>query len=1047
MIKKMFLFVFGLMATASITIAQIQVTGKVTDDKNNPIAKATVAEKGQKNAVTTDENGNFSIKIKSLSAILIFTHIGYEKFELKQITNNMVLTLKKSSEDLSEVVVTGYSIEKKSKYSGASTLISAKSIEDVPNGSFAQSLQGRLPGTVINSGSGQPGSSPRVQIRGISSISGAFVQPLYIVDGIPYNSTDFQSLNSNDFEDITLLKDADATALYGSRGANGVIVITTKRGKTGELKVTLRSQLGVTEKPDFSRLNLMNSAEHLQYEERIKLAGSPGWTYSLNNPSNASLAQNVKDSFSNILNNLASSNVDFNSLFYRNGISSNNDIQFSGGNDKTKFFTSIGYFNQDGIDNKSYLKRYSTRFNLDHTENKVVLNLNSLISYADQGLADGEYRGNSALNPFQLTYRALPYQNPYKLDGSIDFGANSQLKPRQVANSLEARDNTVQYYRQFKINTSFAFTYKFTKDIYIKNTAGVDYANNIALRFINPNSYIGSLTLPANSGRDQESSATYAQLINTTNLGYSKNFNENNYLSANVFFEMIKGYNKTLGFDVYNLDKRITESAAGAGSIPAGSTPNYTNVASSYKSSFGIRSFFGNVKYTYKDRYTFSGTIREDGTSRILKSENKKIYSWATGFVWNVNKENFIKNIDFINELKLRTSYGITPNIGAITASLLQDASFLNFIPIYLGGQLPSFGTNSYLGSTITGISPINAGYEDLKIENVGQFNIGIDLSILKSRVKLTLDYYNRISRDLYVQQNLSSTSGFLNQNINAGVLSNKGLEITLNIDVVRSKDWTVNINWNHAININKIEDLNNPDPEYQYVLGTYLIKKGLPFGSHFTYDYRGADPATGKPRYRAASAYITDPITLKKSYNANGDTLVTDINKADQFATFGSWIPTNTGGLELKIKYKQFSLTTLFSYQYDVIRSNNIRNWITRGTPGYQGAVRGSKELLTNQWQNTGDQKWFQSPAYDRGFTSSDLEDASFIRLRNIDFSYNYIPKNTKHIKSIRFYVQAQNIAFWSKFSGLDPEDNNNISLNEYPNPKFYNFGLDINL
>ncbi|MCX8481902.1 MAG: TonB-dependent receptor, partial [Sediminibacterium sp.] len=408
----------------------------------------------------------------------------------------------------------------------------------------------------------------------------------------------------------------------------------------------------------------------------------------------------------------------------------------------------------------------------------------------------------------------------------------------------------------------------------------------------------------------------------------------------------------------------------------------------------------------------------------------------------------FLNNIDFIDNLKFRLTYGVTPNIGAIPLSLNFDPNGIAFVPFYLGAQLPTYSATTYSGSSIPAIFPGTAGYEDLRIEKVGQFNTGIDFSLFRNKIKVSFDYYNKLSTDLYIQQQLSATSGFSTQSINAGSMTNKGFEWSINLEVVKTKDFAFNINWNHAININKIGSLNNPDPEYQYVSGTYLIKEGLPFGSHYTFDYRGADPATGLPTYRAASAYLLDEKTQRKNYNKAGDTLVTDIAKAGQFATFGSFVPVHTGGVEFIIKYKGFSVNALFSYQYDVVRSNNIRNWITRNTVGYVTAVRPSKEIINNQWEKPGDVKWFPKFNADKGFTSADLEDASFLRFRNLDISYTFTAntKQQKYFKSIRLYLQAQNLVFWSKFSGLDPEDNNNISLNEYPNPKFYNIGLDIN-
>jgi hypothetical protein len=282
----------------------------------------------------------------------------------------------------------------------------------------------------------------------------------------------------------------------------------------------------------------------------------------------------------------------------------------------------------------------------------------------------------------------------------------------------------------------------------------------------------------------------------------------------------------------------------------------------------------------------------------------------------------------------------------------------------------------------------------------------------------------------LFVSQPLSGTTGFGSLNINAGVMRNKGIEFLAKAEVIRKKNFGLTIGLNHSINNNTIEDLGLVN---EYFLGTFVIRKGLPYGSHYTYNYLGADPATGQPIFETQDGKTTF-----------------DVSKAGQFAKFGSFLPKQQGGFDFAVRFRAITISALLSYQFDVVRSNNTRNWITRGTPGYHVAVRASRELIDMQWTKPGDNKLYQSSAYDRGFTSSDLEDAKFLRFRNLNISYA-IPEIRSNsgallIKSARFYVQAQNLAVWSPWRGLDPEDNNNISLNEYPNPTMFVAGLDIN-
>ena len=292
------------------------------------------------------------------------------------------------------------------------------------------------------------------------------------------------------------------------------------------------------------------------------------------------------------------------------------------------------------------------------------------------------------------------------------------------------------------------------------------------------------------------------------------------------------------------------------------------------------------------------------------------------------------------------------------------------------------------------------------------------------------MDVYNNRTVDLFVSQPLSGTTGFGSLNVNAGIMTNKGVEATVSVDVVKNKNFGLTLGANHSMNNNNIEDLGLVN---EYFLGTFVIRKGLPYGSHYTVNYLGADPATGRPMYEGPT----------------GNTVYT-IATAGRFAKFGNFLPRHQGGFTMDIRYRAITVSALFTYQFDVVRSNNTRNWITRGTPGYHTIVRASRELIDGQWQKPGDVKPFQASIYDRDFTSSDLEDAKFLRFRNLTVAYQIPPIKTAGgttiIKGARFYVQAQNLAIWSPWRGLDPEDNNNISLNEYPNPRTFVTGIDIN-
>jgi TonB-linked SusC/RagA family outer membrane protein len=1000
-----------------------KISGKIVDQKTKQGLGGVTVNAGKVNALS-DANGNYQINVTDQKSVS-FSIVGYEKLS-RTIGNASTINVELASVEavLEEVVITGYARESKAKFAGAVTTISGKTVNDVPVGSFDQAFQGRVPGMLVNSGSGQPGSSAQVTIRGIKSIQGAGAQPLYVLDGVPIPAFDMQTLNPDDFESITVLKDATAAAIYGARGGTGVIVITSKRGKTGKNVVTYKTQYGITRRPNFARMDLMNTREMLAYEEREKLVGTPGWNWSKNNPvipagMTAASKQYSLDSLSNI-------DIDYANIFYREGISKSHELTLSGGSDRTKFFLSGAYFDQEGIDLGSSLKRYTIRFNLDHSTDKFTAQFNSTIGYSKSQLAEGEAQGNSPRNPFQMTYRAKTYENPYNLDGSLRFGASTSMAYRQVANLLEGLQNTVRGYDQIKMVGNGLLAYKLFPTLTVRNNLGVNASNNYINRYVNADSYIGSLQSFQN-GVAQESNSVNSEFINTSSVLYNEKFGKSE-IEASGNFEIVRGFQRGLGFTLFNLDKRLTQTGQGATALPTNGAATYPQNASSAKSGFGIRSYFATAKYTYDNKYSLNANIRRDGTSRIVNEENREVTSWSAGFTWNALQERFLSKQSIFSDLKVRLSFGIIPNIGSISTS--SYGAGLQSITNYQGPQVPTFGTAAYAGSTIGGLVPNSPGNPNLQIERIQKANIGIDFSVWNGRARFNIDAYDEKTLDLFVNQPLSGTTGFGSLYINAGKMENKGLELNAKVDVVRTRDFGVTLGVNHSYNVNKILDLGSVN---EFFLGTFVIREGLAYGTHYNYNYLGADPATGAPRYEAPDGSVTN-----------------DIAKAGQFAKFGNYLPKHQGGLDFEFRYKSFSINGLFSYQFDVVRSNNTRNWITRGTPGYHTIVRASRELIDNQWQAPGDQKFFQKSTFDRGFTSSDLEDARFLRFRNLVVAYQLPaikgPNGKPMFTGGRLYAQGQNLAIWSPWRGLDPEDNNNISLNEYPNPSMFTLGLDIN-
>jgi TonB-linked SusC/RagA family outer membrane protein len=1042
--RKLTLSVVAVLLFMVQALAQRNITGRVTDEAGKPLAGISVSVKGTSAGTTTNTDGVYSLTVPSGAKTLSFSGVDFESQELNLGAGSALnVSMTSTEKALTEVVVTGYGREKKRQFTGAATVLGNKQIQDVPVVSFDQNFQGRVPGLLANSGSGQPGAAANVRIRGTQSITGAFVQPLYVLDGIPISAGDFATLNPNDFESITVLKDAGAAALYGARGGLGVIVITSKRGKAGQATFSYRTQTGITERPAASQFQQMNSREMLDYEEFVGGFApgltAPGWIYSRKHPNYAALPATSpstnpfaasKARYDFLRDSLANNNVDYYDLLFRRGVSQTHEINMNGGTANNRYFVSLNYFQMDGTDRKSRIKRYTARFNLDNTVGKLNIQFNNSIGYSITDYNEGAfYAGNGTANPFAMAWRAKPYENPYNANGDLIFGPSTALVPRAMANLIERSNNSTWVDKQVKAVTGLTLAYRVFPSVTIKNTSGIDAAVNFGQGFINANSYVGSLQ-SYQAGYLNESQVARMQLINTSGIVYNKLLNDRHDVELGGYFEVVRGWNKGFGFNLFNLDPRLSQTGQGAGTLVTGGAATFAQNGNSAKSGFGIRSYFASGRYTLDNKYTLTANVRRDGTSRILNPDNKEITTWAAGITWDALKENFLRNVNWLSDLRVRATYGVVPNIGSIPGGSFGISSNFYSVPGYLNAQLPAFGTTAYAGSPLTGLAP-GVANPNLRIETVAKANIGLDLGFFRNRLRLSVEAYRNLTRDLFVSQRLVATSGFYGSslNVNAGTMSNRGLEFDFAVDIIRSKDQDLTFRANHAININKIEDLGSVT---EYPSGTGIIKEGLPFGQHYSYWYLGADPATGRPQYKKPDGTTT-----------------TNINEAGQFHEFGTWLPKHVGGFSLDYRFKQLTISALFSYQLEVRRYNNVQNWVTQGDATYTGAVTQSRMLLTEQWRKPGDVKMIQSPAFSRQFTSYDISDAKFLRFRNLNVAYNLNAVSigkVRLMKSGRFYVQAQNLAIWSPWSGLDPEDDNNISLAEFPNPKAFVAGLDIN-
>ncbi len=983
------------------------ITGKVTDTDGKPVSGASVLVKGTNKGVSADEQGAFSITTPATTKTLIISGIGFASREVTVGTNIVInVTLVSSDKNLEEIVVTGYSTKKKSEFTGATSRVSSKQIEQVPIASFEQILQGRAPGLYIASGSGQPGASARVNIRGVGSISGGN-SPLYVLDGIPIEEGVFRTMNPNDFESVDVLKDAAGAGLYGSRGANGVIVITSKKGKQGKVQMGYRGLMGMSQPMELANLQMMNGLQRLEYEEKVlgpailspsALTGNPGWDYSPNNPRFQTLTPAQRSAEALLLDSVKKINTIWPDIMTRNSKFRQHELNASGGANNLSFYTSLSVYNQEGIIHRSNLDRYTFRANIDYKTEKLTVSVRSAAGWSSQANIESE-AGVALANPIAAAYLELPYTRFLNDAGLVATGTG-----RTGANAYDRLFTTTSTINQFKGTLGVTIMYNIWNGISFKTTNGIDWRNNNTSRFINPTSFAGSLVAQGAQGSYNEGNAENLQLISTTGLVYNKVFNGKHAVNASLMYEAIRNKFRSFNATGFGINAQLPNTPAGI--TPGSATNNLIPGIGGGKTINGLSSAFLVADYTYDKRFTFSGSLRRDVPSQVPLKNRENIF-WSAGASWNLIAEKFMDKQTIFQDARLRASYGETGNVNGFSSDF---------------GYISTYGSTSYAG--VPAIVPSSPGNEDYKTESQVLTNIGVDLTFWDRRARFTADYFIKDSRNLFVNQPLSRTTGFASLATNAAQVRNSGLDFSLSFDVIRKKDLLVTFGINGGFLKNRVLNLGGLSEIPQ---GTGIIRVGYPLGSHFTVGWLGVDPQSGNPVYQDINGLPTNV------YSA-----------ANNRAEFGTFIPSFTGGATLDVTWKNFNVSALLSTAQNVQRFNNESFFYetTNSNVGFNKRVD-----LLNSWQKPGDITNYQRIGTARQFSSRDVQDASFIRFRNLQFGYNFIIKNEKiGIRSIRFWAQGQNLFTWTKWQGFDPEESNNIATYEFPNPRTYTMGLDIN-
>lgn len=1019
-------FMFALLALTFISLASNAqnrtITGKVVDEKTGAgLPSANVGAKGTTTTVKTSADGSFSISVGASVKELVISNAGFTTKNVAIDGNNVgTITLEVSIRPEDAVIVTGYTKVKRTEYSGAVSTVLSKDIRAVPVGSFDQILQGRAAGLSVLSGSGQPGNSAAVVLRGPTSINSG-IGPLYILDGIPVEAGVFQSINPNNFESVDVLKDGISAAIYGSRGAAGVIVATTKKGNSGKLKVNFLYQTGRKFKPQFN-YDMMNSRELLKAQEQVGLftptSTAPGWVNSPLNPTFASQTPAVQAQRLRTIDSLGGINNNWDDNFFRDGRFSSYDLGLTAGTGKTRLYSNISMYKEEGLIRRSDMKRINMQNNLDFggADDKLNVSVSSLIGYTKRNFQQNT-TSNSVFNPFLSSRITVPYFTPKLPNGAVNF--NGTALGAYGPYLIDAMEKDQIYNDQIKVTLGTTANYKLFDFLSLNASGGVDFRETQNTNFANPLTITNTPLINSNvrtqGGSFTEGLTRFLSLNARAGATFAKVFKEKHSVSVTSLYEVVQRFNKSLSQTGFNLDRRRPGTFAATLPVNTGNAVDFFPNVSGGRTRNAVQSVANLLKYAFNDKYVLNAAYRIDGSSKLPEANRWQSFV-GIGGTWNIDKEKFIQKSKFINTLRLKVSYGEAANE--------ENFGFGNF------GFLDQYGTGIYIGGPAGNNQTLSVGTPgnpNLDWEYTSTTNVGIDFGFFKSRLYGDIQLYNKITRGLVVSQTLSATAGFgtgFGYDVNAGRMGNKGIEYNINVDIISKKDFRWTIGANGAYNKNEVLDLGQVA---NFERGTERIEVGKPLGSHFNVGWGGVDAATGSPLYLDLNGAVTN------SFSA-----------ANRTTNWGTYFAPYTGGITTNLSYKGFDISALFNWQKGSTRLNNLEFFVENPAFLQQGF---NQARSLDFWKKPGDQTRVQSPLFQNQFSSKYLQDASFMRFRNLTVSYT-LPKtvtNRLKVSNIRAFVQGQNLAVWTRWKGYDPEDDNNISLSEFPNPRAITAGIDI--
>lgn len=966
-----------------------KIEGKIIDVNGEPIIGANIVEKGTTNGVISDLQGSFSLNVTP-GVTLVISYIGYVSQELKignQISYN--ITLREDSETLDEVVVIGYGTVKKSDLTGSVSSIKSGELAAIPQASAAQALQGRTAGVYVKQNSGAPGSTTTVRIRGTNSILGGN-DPLYVIDGFPSN-VGMGMLNVDDIESMEVLKDASAIAIYGSRGSNGVILITTKKGRTGKTKVEFGTTIGFQSLA--KKMDLMNAREYAEfYNIRAKNDGQEPF-----------FTQDQIDAFGN--------GFDWQDFVFTTAPIRTHSLTVSGGSEKTKFVLAGNIFDQEGIVGKGGYDRYTLRANFDHDISKrVKVNFTTTLSrsISDNKDSSGGRQGNSLTS---VALVAPPVVTPYNEDGSYRILENAYpviTTGGAVVNPLNMLNEIKDITKRNRILSNLSITYEPIDGLFIKVSGGVENSD-VRGDYYKTRKYYNS------TGYASVSTSQEISLLNENTVSYIKTFAEKHNLSLMGGFTYQDYTYKKLDGNGTGFLSDITETGnLGSAAVPGISSSGY--------SKWVLLSSIARLNYNFDRRYLFTFSFRADGSSRYSDGD-KWGYFPSGAIAWRMSEEQFMKKITWLSDLKLRVSYGVSGSQAISPYSTLNNLSSGKTV----------FGNERY-----TTFAPGSVLPGSLKWESTNQFDLGVDVAVLNNRFRFTADYYLKETRDLLNGIPLPSSSGYNNTRGNVGKIQNKGFEFSFNAHIIDSEfQWT--LDGNISFNRSKVKKLYGGKD----ILGGWIdfmvisdncnvLREGEPMGIFYGYQQYGYDE-NGMEKY--------------KDLNADG------IINQDDKTKIGDPNPDFIYGLNSYMSYKgfEFSFFLQGSQGNDMLNASSIDNSLYYA----YGLNQRREVLYDHWTPENTDAKYPKPvTGLSMRLSDRLIENGSYLRLKNVELGYNLpVQKwNLSWLQKVRVSCSLQNLFTISKYSGWDPDVNSQgggigqgIDHNPYPVAKSYTFGINV--